>query len=73
MFEYGALSSSFSVTTYIILVIRIFMLNIVDSVFIQILFGIWGFCILVVAILRPYSKYSIIIEGSSVTDAIKRS
>ncbi len=73
MFEYSALSSSFSVTTYIILIIRVFMLNIVDSIFIQILFGIWGFCILVVAILRPYSKYSIIIEWSSVTDAIKRS
>jgi hypothetical protein len=41
MFEYSALSSSFSVTTYIILVIRIFMLDIVDSVFIQIIFGIW--------------------------------
>jgi hypothetical protein len=54
-------------------VIRIFMLDIVDSVFIQIIFGIWWFCILVVAILRPYSKYSIIIEWSSVTEAIRRS
>lgn len=41
MFEYSALSSSFSVTSYLILVIRIFMLNIVDSMFVQILFGIW--------------------------------
>lgn len=49
------------------------MLNIVDSIFIQILFGIWGLCIFVVAILRPYSKYSIIVEGASVTDSIKRS
>lgn len=73
MFEYSALSASFSVSSYIIIVIRVFMLNIVDNGFIHIVMGIWGFCILIVSILRPYSKFSIIIKWSDVTHAIKHS
>jgi len=49
------------------------MLDIIDSIFIRVIFGIWGICILIVAILWPYSRYIIVIEKMSMYDAIKRS
>lgn len=73
MFELSALAGSFSITSYILIIIRVFMLDIANSVFIQILLGIWGFFIIIVALSRPYTKFCIVMEWLTVADAIKRS
>lgn len=73
MFEYSALAGTFSISTFIFIVIRLFTLNIADNVFIRILFSIWWFSIFVIAILWPYTRYVIVLEDMSIYDAIKRS
>lgn len=73
MFEFSALAGTFSMSTFIFIIIRLFMLDIVDSVFIRIIFGIWGFSILIATILWPYARYVIVIEKMGMYDAIKRS
>jgi MFS family permease len=73
MFEFSALSGTFSMSTFIFIIIRLFMLDIVDNIFVRIIFGIRWLSILVVTILWPYSRYIIVIEKISMYDAIKRS
>jgi len=73
MFEFSALAGTFSISTFIFIVIRLFMLDIVDSILVRVIFGIWGICILVATILWPYSRYIIVVEKMSMYDAIKRS
>ena len=73
MFEFSALAATFSISTFIFIIIRLFMLDIVDSVFVRIIFGIWGLSILIATIWWPYSRYIIVIEKMGMYDAIKRS
>lgn len=73
MFEFSALAGTFSMSTFIFIVIRLFMLDIADNIFIRVLFSIWWFSILMIAILRPYTRYVIVLEKMSIYDAIKRS
>lgn len=73
MFEFSALAGTFSMSTFVFIIIRLFMLDIIDSVLVRIVFGIWGISILIVAILWPYTRYIIVIEKMGMYDAIKRS
>ncbi len=73
MFEFSALAGTFSMSTFIFIIIRLFMLDIIDSIFIRIIFGIWWISIFIVAILWPYTRYIIVIEKLSMYDAVKRS
>jgi hypothetical protein len=62
MFEFQAMMFSFSFFTYIITVLRMFMLNILDNVFIIIIVSIWGVAVLLATILWSYAKFAIVLE-----------
>ena len=73
MFEFSALAGTFSISTFVFIIIRLFMLDIIDSIFVRVIFGIWGLSILIVTLLWPYARYIIVIEKLGMYDAIKRS
>lgn len=73
MFEFEALTFSFSFFTYAITLLRMFMLNILDNTFVIILIVIWWAAVLFATILRSYAKFAIVIEWQQVFGAIKRS
>lgn len=73
MFEFGALEGTFSISSLIFIVIRLFMLDIMDNWFIRAIVIIQWLTVLVVSILWPYTRYIIILEWLSMYDAIKRS
>ncbi|MFZ2151260.1 MAG: hypothetical protein WAZ12_02745 [Candidatus Absconditicoccaceae bacterium] len=73
MFEFEAMMFSFSIFTYLITTLRMFMLNILDNMFIITLIIIWGVVVLLATILWSYAKFAIVLEGQNVFSAIKRS
>ena len=73
MFELGALQSTFSLLSFALIIIRVFMLGINDSVLMQIVLAIRGICIVVISLLWPYTKYFIILHDQGVFEAIKSS
>jgi len=73
MFELSALQSTFSLLSFALIIIRIFMLGINNSILMQIVLGIRGICIVVISLLWPYTKYFIILHDQGVFDAIKSS
>jgi len=73
MFEFSVLAGTFSISTFVFIVIRLFMLDIADNVLIRIVFSIRWLSILTATLLWPYARYVIVIEKLGMYDAIKRS
>lgn len=73
MFEFEAMMFSFSIFTYLITTLRMFMLNILDNMFIITLIIIWWVVVLLATILWSYAKFAIVLEWQNVFSAIKRS
>ncbi len=73
MFEFDAMLFSFGFFTFIITTLRMFMLNIIDNVFIISLIIIWWIAVFIATILWSYAKFAIVLEWQNVFGAIKRS
>lgn len=73
MFEFEAMMFSFSIFMYMITILRVFMLNILDSTFVIILIIIWWIVVFLATVLWSYVKFVIVLEGKNVFSAIKRS
>jgi len=73
MFEFDAMMFSFSTFMYMITILRMFMLNIIDNVFVIVLIIIWWAAVFLATILWSYAKFAIVLEWQHVFGAIKRS
>jgi len=73
MFEFDAMLFSFGFFTFIITTLRMFMLSIIDNVFIISLIIIWWIAVFIATILWSYAKFAIVLEWQNVFGAIKRS
>ena len=73
MFEFNAFSTSFGMMSFILILLRIIAMDIVGNILAQILLIIFFICVFTASVLRPYTKYYIVLEEEGVYDAIKRS
>lgn len=73
MFEYNALMFTLWLFTLITTFFRIYTLWIWDSFLMITIISIWSIAVLIVLLLRPYTKYFIIIEKQGLYTAIKSS
>jgi hypothetical protein len=73
MFEFIALSGTFSFVNFILLNIRLYMLDIWSSGIVMVLVIILGLCVFATGLMWPYTKLIIILEDRPVFDAIKHS
>jgi len=71
--ELNWLLFSFWLSTFMFSVIRMFILDIYDNIFVIILLSIWFFCVFFVSIFWPYTKYAIVLEKLPLFEAMKRS
>lgn len=73
MLEYGGLSVPFGLFTFSTVVLRLYLIDVLGNVVIDILIGIRGIMVLFASIFWSYAKVIIILEGVQVFDAIKKS
>lgn len=53
--------------------LRLYLIDVLGNVVVNILIGIWGLMVLFASIFRSYAKTIIVLEGEQVFDAIKKS
>lgn len=73
MLEYSWLSIPFWVFTFCTVMLRLYLMDIFDNIFITIIVGIWGFLVLFASVCWSYARIIIALEGCQVFDAIKKS
>lgn len=73
MLEYSWLSIPFWVFTFCTVMLRLYLMDIFDNIFITIIVGIWWFLVLFASVCRSYARIIIALEGCQVFDAIKKS
>lgn len=73
MFEYGFVSLLFSPVSFFILAYKVFLLDHVNSFWIVVLFLLWFVLMVVVNTLKIYTRYFIVLQQMSVSEAIKAS
>lgn len=73
MLEYGGLSIPFGLFTFCTVVLRLYLINVLGNVVVDILIGIWGIMVLFASIFWSYAKVIIVLDGVQVFDAIKKS
>lgn len=73
MLEYGGLSIPFGLFTFCTVVLRLYLVDVLGNVVVNILIGIRGIMVLFASIFRSYTKVIIALEGKQVFDAIKKS
>lgn len=73
MLEYSGLSIPFGMFTFLTVVLRLYLMDVLDSVFMDIVVVIWGMMVVFASVCRSYAKIIIALEGCQVFDAIKRS
>ena len=73
MLEYSWLSIPFWVFTFCTVMLRLYLMDIFDNIFITIIVGIRWFLVLFASICWSYARIIIALEGCQVFDAIKKS
>lgn len=73
MLEYWGLSIPFGLFTFSTAILRLYLMDIFDSVFMDIVVGIWAIMVLFASICRSYAKIIIALEWGQIFDAIKKS
>ena len=73
MLEYGGLSIPFGLFTFCTVVLRLYLINVLGNVVVDILIGIRGIMVLFASIFWSYAKVIIVLDGVQVFDAIKKS
>ncbi|MBB1579109.1 MAG: hypothetical protein HXJ92_03005 [candidate division SR1 bacterium] len=73
MLEYSGLSIPFGVFTFCTVMLRLYLMDIFDNIFITIIVGIRGFLVLFASVCWSYARIIIALEGCQVFDAIKKS
>ena len=73
MLEYSWLSIPFWVFTFCTVMLRLYLMDIFDNIFITIIVGIRWFLVLFASVCWSYARISIALEGCQVFDAIKKS
>lgn len=73
MLEYSGLSTPFGIFTFLTVLLRLYLMDIFDSVFVNIVTVIWGVVVLFSSLCRSYARIIIALEGCAVFDAIKKS
>lgn len=73
MLEYWGLSIPFWLFTFSTAILRLYLMDIFDSVFMDIVVGIWAIMVLFASICRSYAKIIIALEWGQIFDAIKKS
>lgn len=73
MLEYGGLSIPFGLFTFSTVLLRLYLIDVLGNVMVDILIGIRGVMVLFASIFRSYAKVIIVLEGKQVFDAIKKS
>lgn len=63
MFEFNAAIGLFNITTFLVLVSRMYMMNILDSVVAIVVIVIWLSLIFLIALFLPYTKQLITLQG----------
>lgn len=70
LFELNSLISVFNYFAFLIAFSRVVVLWIYDNILIIIIMSIWLFVIVVISFLLPYTKFLIILDDKTITDAI---
>ena len=73
MLEYSWLSIPFWVFTFCTVMLRLYLMDIFDNIFITIIIGIRWFLVLFASVCWSYARIIIALEGCQVFDAIKKS
>lgn len=73
MLEYGGLSIPFGLFTFCTVVLRFYLIDVLENVVVDILIGMRGIMVLFASIFWSYAKTIIVLEGCQVFDAIKKS
>ena len=73
MLEYSWLSIPFWVFTFCTVMLRLYLMDIFDNIFITIIVGIRWFLVLFASVCWSYARIIITLEGCQVFDAIKKS
>lgn len=73
MLEYGGLSIPFGMFTFSTVLLRLYLMDIMDNVFVQIVVVIRFLLVIFASICRSYARIIIALEGCQVFDAIKKS
>ncbi len=73
MLEYGGLSIPFGLFTFCTVVLRFYLIDVLENVVVDILIGMRGIMVLFASVFWSYAKTIIVLEGCQVFDAIKKS
>lgn len=73
MFEYWFVSLLFSPISLLILAYKVFLLDKIDSIWIILLFVFWFVCVVVINTLKIYTRYFIVLQQMSLSEAMKAS
>ncbi len=73
MFELNALYTSFGIITYCVTLLRVYTLDIVNNIFIEGVFVLWGIFVVIALLFWPYAKIFVIVEWASVYAGIRKS
>lgn len=73
MLEYWWLSIPFGLFTFLTVVLRLYLIEILDSIVVEILVWIWGSMVIFASIFWSYARTIIALEWVQVFDAIKKS
>lgn len=73
MLEYSWLSIPFGLFTFCTVVLRLYLMEVFDSIFMDIAVGIWALMVVFASICRSYAKIIIALEWGQIFEAIKKS
>lgn len=73
MLEYSWLSIPFGLFTFCTVVLRLYLMDVFDSIFMDIAVGIWALMVVFASICRSYAKIIIALEWGQIFEAIKKS
>lgn len=73
MLEYSWLSIPFGLFTFCTVVLRLYLMDVFDSIFMDIAVGIWALMVIFASICRSYAKIIIALEWGQIFEAIKKS
>lgn len=73
MFEFGALSFAFGFYTFITCIYRVWKMDILNNIFMQILMSLRWVIVLFATIFRPYTKYYMLKDGCRLFPALQKS
>lgn len=73
MLEYSGLSTPFGFFTFLTVLLRLYLMDVFDNVFVNIVTIIWGLIVLFASLCWSYARIIIALEWCQVFDAIKKS